>query len=323
MAEISAWIKFEKNKDDDPRAMFMADRLGVDPLDITGRLAKVWGLADDYASGSDGFIRFCTKPMIDKLVRMDGFADAMEAARWLVVSDDGITFPNYEEHNGPNAKTRAVDAKRKGKTRKSDFCPESVRKVSDFCPDNTGQNPDRSRTEVGTDKIREDKIRKEEDEEDNVVVSSCDYDSFDVTSLDHNTSGIDPQNATDLLVSLWNDLPDTILVEKQRVSEKRRDAILRLVAEATYDPDLKPIIADIPGIIAKVKATPFVWRNESFGLASFFGTNTRGEKKLVKLMTDGYAPRDNRSRASPKTPTNEELEAKIEEARRRRQNEQH
>jgi hypothetical protein len=99
--------------------------------------------------------------MIDKLVRMDGFADAMEAARWLVVSDDGITFPNYEEHNGPTAKARAVDAKRKGKTRKTDKCPESVRKVSDFCPENTGQNPDKLRTEVGTDKIREDKSRKD------------------------------------------------------------------------------------------------------------------------------------------------------------------
>jgi hypothetical protein len=72
---------------------------------------------------------------MDEEIGWKGFSAAMRDIGWLAEDDDGLEAPDYEEHNGPNAKRRALDASRKGKSRaKAD--PE------------TGADPQETRTTV-------------------------------------------------------------------------------------------------------------------------------------------------------------------------------
>lgn len=110
------WIKMRCDIRDDPAVIHMADVLDVDDRDlIVGKLQRLWSWANRHSD--DGTVKYVGSQWVDQYVELDGFADAMEAVDWLIVSDSQIEFPEYEKNNGPNAKQRMTDAERQRKSR--------------------------------------------------------------------------------------------------------------------------------------------------------------------------------------------------------------
>ena len=126
----------EVDLDRSPEVLQIAETLDVDEVYVVGMLWATWSMADGHAS-EEGRIEGGTKRMIDRRARHSGFADAMEKAGWLVVEENAIVFPKYQEHNGTTAKTRAQTQKRGERKRKRDAKETDVKRsiVTDALPE--------------------------------------------------------------------------------------------------------------------------------------------------------------------------------------------
>lgn len=141
------WIKVRKKLLDDPRTVGIADRLGTSETHILGCLIAMWFLADSQADPETGFLANYSLERIDQRVRLPGFSAAvLEITRkhsdgpWIGVRNNGVVFPKYAEHNGPTAKRRALESRRKSDSR------ENVRKVSASDADEMRTRPDQNQT---------------------------------------------------------------------------------------------------------------------------------------------------------------------------------
>jgi hypothetical protein len=104
------WIKMRVDLDKDPAVISISTDLNVTECAVVGMLHRLWSWADAHAR--NGHVAGVTKKWIDRYVCHDGVADALEKVGWLREENGGITFPNFDRHNGQSAKKRAVDARR-------------------------------------------------------------------------------------------------------------------------------------------------------------------------------------------------------------------
>lgn len=63
-----------------------------------GSLLSLWGAVNECASG-DGFLKGMTLFEVDEMAGVPGFGEAMLAVGWVEEHDDGLLFPNFDEHN--------------------------------------------------------------------------------------------------------------------------------------------------------------------------------------------------------------------------------
>lgn len=109
------WIKMRCNLAEDPAVIAMAARLKLDEDTVVGKLHRFWSWVDQQTT--DGHGAGVTRAWLDRYVRCDGFAAAMESQRWVEFGDDGLTIPNFQRHNGQTAKGRGLAADRQEKRR--------------------------------------------------------------------------------------------------------------------------------------------------------------------------------------------------------------
>jgi hypothetical protein len=104
------WIKFELATPDKPEVWAMAAALNIDPDAVVGKLLRVWGWFDQQTE--NGNAPRVSKMLLDRLVGVTGFCNAVIDADWM--RDDGVTLslPHFDRHNGKTAKNRATTAKR-------------------------------------------------------------------------------------------------------------------------------------------------------------------------------------------------------------------
>ena len=160
-----SWIKVRTNLASDPKVVRISSGLVrklsgscpdsvrilsgscPDPVLImsatVGAILRIWSMADQFAS--DGILKGMTCETLDQYVGIPGFALEMVGVGWLVDQGDSLQLPNYQEHNGTTAKTRAMDQARKN----------SVRKLSGSCPDSVRVKPDKTRTREEKNKNKE------------------------------------------------------------------------------------------------------------------------------------------------------------------------
>ncbi len=143
------WIKLETTTPDKPEVFQIAEALQIDPDAVLGKLIRVWVWADQQSR--DGHAPSVTKTVLDRVAHVTGFADALITCGWLEDAAEGLTFPNFDYHNGQTAKARALAAKRKQNERGKSH--DSV------------TAPSRSQRDVQRDKnvTREEKRREEEE----------------------------------------------------------------------------------------------------------------------------------------------------------------
>jgi hypothetical protein len=108
------WIKMRSDLADDPAVIGIATATGLDEFGVVGRLHKLWSWADSQTV--DGNAASVTGALsiawLDRYVCCAGFGEAMQAAGWLATQKHGLTFPNFDRHNGQTAKQRALASKR-------------------------------------------------------------------------------------------------------------------------------------------------------------------------------------------------------------------
>lgn len=63
-----------------------------------GSLLSVWGSVNDCASKS-GFVKGITRHEVDEMAGVPGFGSAMVTVGWLEERENGVVFPNFDEHN--------------------------------------------------------------------------------------------------------------------------------------------------------------------------------------------------------------------------------
>lgn len=115
------WIKIETATPDKPEICAIATRLRIDTDSVVGKLVRLWSWAEvNRVNGNDIGV---TKEFIDKLVGRKGFAEALEAAGWLIVQGESLQFANFDRHNGNASKIRGQTAKRVERHRQAKSSP--------------------------------------------------------------------------------------------------------------------------------------------------------------------------------------------------------
>lgn len=109
------WIKMRADLHTHPKVVRISSALRADRLRTVGALHAVWCLFD--AHSTDGTLEGYTPEAIDDLIGWPGFAAAMQAVEWLEVSEDFVSLPRFDEHNGKSAKRRAMETERKRRER--------------------------------------------------------------------------------------------------------------------------------------------------------------------------------------------------------------
>lgn len=124
---MSSWMKMEASTPNKPEVLAMTVRLGWDDPDLTvGKLFRVWNWFDQHTV--DGVAQGVAPALLDRLVGVSGFMEAMQEVGWLVIGEEGLRLPNFDRHNGSTAKKRALTAKRvaifKAKKQGDVLCPK-------------------------------------------------------------------------------------------------------------------------------------------------------------------------------------------------------
>lgn len=109
------WLKFEKATPDKPEVFAIAATMGIDPDAVVGKLIRVWSWFDTHTIDGNG--RSVTPALLDRISGVTGFVSAMASVGWLVISDEGVSLPNFDRHTGETAKGRALTAKRVAKVK--------------------------------------------------------------------------------------------------------------------------------------------------------------------------------------------------------------
>ena len=123
------WIKFNSSLERDPRVTLMSRKCNATVTTILGALAIMWFRADEFA-GENGELSGLSCPEeLDAMVQIPGFAEALPSD-WLVFTDSGAKFPNYLQHNGTTAKTRALNSARQGRHRNAKVTPKRDKRVN-------------------------------------------------------------------------------------------------------------------------------------------------------------------------------------------------
>jgi hypothetical protein len=95
-----------------------------------GALVTLWSFADQHAD-ADGVLLGYTSDDLDSMVGVPGFCMALPSD-WIDISGEWVKLPEYQEHNGTTAKTRAQATKRKRTERNVTNVPNVSRNDRDI-----------------------------------------------------------------------------------------------------------------------------------------------------------------------------------------------
>lgn len=105
------WLKFECSLPEKPETLAITVAMGWDDPDLTvGKLMRLFRWFDQQTI--NGNAHGVTAALLDRLLGVTGFVQAVANTGWLVISSDGLTLHNFDKHNGATAKSRAQTAKR-------------------------------------------------------------------------------------------------------------------------------------------------------------------------------------------------------------------
>jgi hypothetical protein len=105
------WLKMECATPDKPEVLAITSAMGWDDPDLTvGKLFRLWRWFDQQTT--DGNAPRVTSSLLDRVVGVTGFVQAVADEGWLSITTEGICLTNFDRHNGDTAKNRALTAKR-------------------------------------------------------------------------------------------------------------------------------------------------------------------------------------------------------------------
>ncbi|GIV51353.1 MAG: hypothetical protein KatS3mg038_1874 [Candidatus Kapaibacterium sp.] len=113
---MAGWIKWCIGLEQKWEVRLISKQLGIARLHAAGACMATWAWAYDEAreDGDTACVKVkpgCEREIIDELVELPGFADALISVGWLHIQDGSILFPKWSVHNSATAKQRALNAK--------------------------------------------------------------------------------------------------------------------------------------------------------------------------------------------------------------------
>lgn len=129
---MAAWLKMGVDLPEKPEVWQIASRCSVDPDAVVGKLLKVWRWFDSHTENGNAV--GVTVSIIDHVATATGFGDAMVACGWLEATEDGLSLPKFDRHNGETAKKRALTAKRVGAHRGKGNADSNASRVTESVP---------------------------------------------------------------------------------------------------------------------------------------------------------------------------------------------
>jgi hypothetical protein len=152
---MSGWIKWEKDLEDDPRVLRMARELkricNASSFHyvtlVCGGLVRLWSYADAHIRDDDTLDLGCEE--LDEVIGIEGFCKLMPEDWLREVDEHTVELPNFQEHNGVEAKKRALTQKR----------VERFRNTKSVTPSVTEALPDQDQTKTKTSKKRDPKTK--------------------------------------------------------------------------------------------------------------------------------------------------------------------
>lgn len=109
------WVKVEAHTPEKPEVLAVAAKLGLDPEVAFAKCFKVWRWFD--LNSVDGSAQSMTAVILDSLVSLPGFSQALLDVGWLQARSGSLAIPHFARHLGQSAKKRALGAKRAARHR--------------------------------------------------------------------------------------------------------------------------------------------------------------------------------------------------------------
>lgn len=151
---MSGWIKVEKDLESDPRVLRMAKDIGrlfflfhpTDDLDpcnacafpgvtlVCGALTRLWIYADSHARDDDTLDMGAQE--INEWLGIPNFCSIVPKDWLIEIDEHTVELPGYQQHNGTEARKRALTQKRVAQHRKRDS----------VAPSNASALPDQTKT---------------------------------------------------------------------------------------------------------------------------------------------------------------------------------
>lgn len=124
------WIKVRTVLPTDGRLKIVSRTCHATSVTALGALVTLWCFADAHAD-DDGVLIGYAPADVNSLVGLPGFCEALPSD-WLDASGEWVKLPEYQEHNGTTAKTRAQATKRKRTERTVTNVPKMSRSDRDI-----------------------------------------------------------------------------------------------------------------------------------------------------------------------------------------------
>ena len=142
-----SWLKMRHDLIDAPEIRRLARACGVTRDDVYGKLFRLWSWFDRHSH--NGRVAEETGELVDEIVGLSGFAQALVSVGWLAEDQGGIVIPNWDRHNSETAKQRALDASRKAAARDETTVSGNVPdRPPDPCPASTRTRREKTREEL-------------------------------------------------------------------------------------------------------------------------------------------------------------------------------
>lgn len=109
------WTKVRTCLPTDGRLRIASRKCHASTVTVFGGLVAMWCLADAHAD-ENGVLVGYSEDDIDAYVLVPGFCKSLPAD-WIDLTGEWVKLPDYQEHNGATAKSRAQATKRKRRER--------------------------------------------------------------------------------------------------------------------------------------------------------------------------------------------------------------
>ena len=119
-----SWLKMRHDLIDAPEIRRLSRACSVTRDDVYGKLFRLWSWFDRHSR--NGVVAEETLELVDEIVGLSGFAQALVSVGWLAEDQGGIVIPNWDRHNSETAKQRALAAERQDKYREKQQCNAAV-----------------------------------------------------------------------------------------------------------------------------------------------------------------------------------------------------
>lgn len=112
------WIKWEKDLGEDPRVLRMARELkrmcnadAFNPVTLVcGGLIRMWGYADSHIREDNTLDLGASQ--LDEVIGIAGFCGLLPECWFRVIDENTVELPDFQQHNGVEARKRALTQKR-------------------------------------------------------------------------------------------------------------------------------------------------------------------------------------------------------------------